>query len=194
MKSQSRLNLLSSLLAILLAILLASACAPTPTPTPFVPPKAATATQPLVQGNTPVIPTSTPLPIITATPSPIPPCTDGLAFVEDVTVPDGTVVSSGENVDKRWLVQNNGSCNWDSSYRLKHVGGAEMGATIEQALYPARAGAQATIRISFTAPNEPGTHTTAWQAYNPDGIAFGDAVFMEIVVRPAAEITIEVVE
>ena len=194
MNSRTRINLPSSLLAILLAILLASACAPTPTLTPFVPPKAATATQPLVQGNTPVIPTFTPLPIITATPSPIPPCTDGLAFVEDVTVPDGTVVSPGASVDKRWLVQNNGSCNWDSGYRLKFVGGAEMGATVEQALYPARAGAQATIRISFTAPSEPGTYTTAWQAFNPDGESFGDAVFMEIVVQPAAQVTIEVVE
>ena len=58
-----------------------------------------------------------------------------------------------------------------------------MGATTEQALYPARAGAQATIRISFTAPGEPGTYTTAWQAVDPNGEPFGDAVFMEIVVE-----------
>jgi len=111
-----------------------------------------------------------------------------------VTIPDGTVVSPGASVDKRWLVQNNGSCNWDSRYRLKFVGGAEMSAAAEQTLYPARAGAQATIRIRFTAPTEPGTYTTAWQAFNPDGEPFGDAVFMEIIVQPAAQITIEVVE
>ena len=107
---------------------------------------------------------------------------DGLAFVDDVSIPDGTTVSPGASVDKRWLVQNNGSCNWDARYRLKFVGGLEMGAAIEQALYPARGGAQATIRISFTAPSEPGTYTTAWQAIDPDGVPFGDAIFMEIIV------------
>jgi hypothetical protein len=103
--------------------------------------------------------------------------------VEDVSIPDGTIVSPNASVDKRWLVQNNGSCNWDSRYRLKFVGGLAMGATTEQALYPARAGVQATIRISFTAPSEPGTYTTAWQAVDPNGEPFGDPIFMEIVVE-----------
>ena len=95
---------------------------------------------------------------------------------------------------KSWLVQNNGSCNWDARYRLKFVGGLEMVAATEQALYPARAGTQATIQIAFTAPGEPGTYTTAWQAINPDGASFGDPVFMEIIVQPEPQITLEVVE
>ena len=183
MKSHNRFTPCSSLLTILLAFLLLPACAPTPTPTPFIAPKAATPTQLLVQGATPVILTSTPVPEPVSSPTATPPCTDGLAFVEDISIPDGTTVSPNASVDKRWLVQNNGSCNWDSRYRLKFVGGLEMGATTEQALYPARAGAQATIRISFTAPGEPGTYTTAWQAVDPNGEPFGDAVFMEIVVE-----------
>lgn len=183
MKSQNRINLHSILLAILAAVLLSSACSPASPPTPFVPPKAATATQPGLQGNTPVIPTFTPQPQATISPTATPPCTDGLAFLEDLTIPDGTVVSPGASVDKRWQVQNNGSCNWDPRYRLKFVGGIEMGAAIEQALFPARAGSQAIIRITFTAPSEPGTYTTAWQAFDPDGEPFGDAIFMEIIVE-----------
>jgi hypothetical protein len=184
MKAQHRFKPHPYLLAILLAILLSPACAPTPTPTPFIPPKAATPTVSFVQGSTPVIPTFTPQPKSTPSPTATPPCTDGLAFVEDETIPDGTEVSPGASVDKRWLVQNNGSCNWDSRYRLKFVGGLEMGAITEQALYPARAGAQATIRITFIAPSEPGKYTTAWQAFNPKGEPFGDPVFMEIQVSP----------
>ena len=182
MKSQKRLNLLLSLLAILLAFLLFQACTPAPSTTPFIPPKAATPTQLLVQGATPVIPTSTPQLDPTSSPTATPPCTNNLAFVEDVTIPDGTTVSPGSSVDKRWLVQNNGSCNWDERYRLKFVGGLSMGAAIEQALYPARSGAQATIRITFTAPNEPGEYVTSWQAIDPDGQPFGDAIFMTIQV------------
>jgi hypothetical protein len=29
-----------------------------------------------------------------------------------------------------------------------------------------------------------GTYESKWQAYGPDGIAFGDAIFMKIVVTP----------
>ena len=183
MKPHNCFNPRATLLIILLAFLIFPACAPTPTPTPFIPPKASTQTQVLVQGATPIIPTSTPVPEPVASPTATPPCTDGLAFVEDISIPDGTIVSPNASVDKRWLVQNNGSCNWDSRYRLKFVGGLEMGATTEQALYPARSGAQATIRINFTAPGEPGTYTTAWQAIDPNGEPFGDAIFMEIVVE-----------
>ena len=194
MKSRKRINLLSILLATLMAIFLLPTCTPTPTPTPFIPPKAATPTLPLVQGNTPVIPTFTPQPIATASPTATPPCTDGLAFVEDLTIPDKTVVSPGASVDKQWLVQNNGSCNWDTRYRLKFTGGLEMGAAAEQALYPARAGTQGIIRIIFTAPSEPGTYTTAWQAIDPFGEPFGDAIFMEITVQVEAQVTLEIIE
>jgi len=69
-----------------------------------------------------------------------------------------------------------------------------MGAAAEQAIYPARAGNQATIQITFNAPSEPGTYSTAWQAINPEGELFGDPVFMEIVVQPPTEITLEVIE
>jgi hypothetical protein len=184
MKPQKRFKLSPYLFIVYLVFLLFTACTPAPTPTPFIPPKAATPTVALIQGSTPVIPTITPQPITTQSPTATPPCTHGLAFVEDETIPDGTEVSPGASVDKRWLVQNNGSCNWDSRYRLKFVGGLEMGATTEQALYPARGGAQATIRITFTAPTEPGKYTTSWQAINPDGEPFGDPIFMTIQVSP----------
>lgn len=194
MKTQNRFKLHLDLLAVLSVLILITACAPTPPPTPFIPPRAATPTIVLVQGQTPFIPTLTPQPKATSSSTATPPCSDGLAFVEDVTIPDGTVVSPGASIDKQWLVQNNGTCNWDSRYRLRFVGGLEMGATAEQALYPARAGSQATLRIVFTAPGEPGTYTTAWQAIDPNGQPFGDPVFMEIIVQIEAELTVEIIE
>jgi len=184
----------SIMLTVFLALLLLPACAPTSTPTPFIPPRASTPTQALIQGNTPVIPTFTPQPVVIPSPTATPPCTDGLAFLEDLTFPDGTIVTPGSSVDKQWQVQNNGSCNWDSRYRLKFVGGLDLGSATEQALYPARAGTQAVIRINFIAPEEPGTYSTAWQAIDPNGEPFGDAVFMEIIILPEIQITLEIVE
>ena len=194
MKPQKRFTLLPGLLAVLSALSLIAACAPTATPTLFIAPRAATVTAPPVQGETPVIPTLTPSPVVTSSPTATPPCTDDLAFVQDVTVPDGTVVAPGASIDKQWLVQNSGTCNWDSRYRLKFAGGNEMGAAAEQALYPARAGGQVTIRMAFTAPSQPGEYTTAWQAINPDGEPFGESIFVKIDVQVQAEVTLEIID
>jgi hypothetical protein len=110
-------------------------------------------------------------------------CTDGLTFLDDVTIPDGTVVHPGAEVEKIWLVENSGSCNWDDRYRLRLSSGLEMGVSAEQALHPARSGAQATLRLTFTAPTDPGTYQSVWQAYSPGGEPFGDVVYVEIVVE-----------
>ena len=131
----------------------------------------------------------TPLPMDgTATPArpdlltPTPPCENGLTFLEDITIPDGTVVAPGERLDKQWRVRNSGTCNWDGRYRLRLVDGVPMGAEEEVPLYPARAGAEAVIRIVFTAPEEPGTYISTWQAVDPQGNFFGDPVFIQIRV------------
>lgn len=97
-------------------------------------------------------------------------------------MPDGAEVEPGARIDKRWLVKNDGSCNWDASYRLKLIAGPAMGVIEELALYPARGGSQATIRVVFTAPGEAGTYHSAWQAIAPDGQAFGDSIYIEVTV------------
>lgn len=147
--------------------------------TPFKPPSA--------RGSTPVV-------VFAATATPLldanrlqstarPKCTDGLSFISDLTIPDGTVVQPEERLDKRWRVENSGDCNWMSDYRLKLVSGPAMGVPDQQALYPARSGTQADLRLVFQAPEEAGLYRSAWQAYNPQGEAFGDPFFIEVVVQ-----------
>jgi hypothetical protein len=143
-------------------------------PTPYLPPTAAA-------------PAASPLPIVAeavelSRPTLTPPCTANLSFVEDLTIPDGTRMLVGENLDKRWLVENNGACNWDENYRVRLIAGPSLGAQTEQALYPARSGTQAILRIQFTAPPEGGTYRSAWQAHDPHGQPFGDLFFIDFVV------------
>jgi hypothetical protein len=107
-----------------------------------------------------------------------------LTYVQDLSVPDGTNYAPGQPIDKQWLVSNSGTCNWDSRYRLKLIGGDAMAAAPLQALYPARAGTQATIRIVFTAPQQAGLYQSQWKAMNPDGLVFGDAFYTQIAVTP----------
>jgi len=171
-------------LVFLSIIFFASACAPQVTPTPFRPPTKPAPTQ-ILSTITPIpaIYTAVPTPTITATATESP-CFNNLEFLQDTTVPDGTIISFGGTIDKQWLVKNNGTCDWDSTYRLKWFGGDPLGAAQEQILFPAKAETQATLRIIFTAPTVEGSFESAWQAYDPDGIAFGDPVFMKIVVIP----------
>jgi hypothetical protein len=111
------------------------------------------------------------------------PCDEELTFLSDITIPDNSVVLAGSSLDKQWSVQNSGTCNWDNHYRLHLINGVALGASSEQALYPARAGTQATIRILFSAPKEPGVYTSEWQAFDPAGIPFGDSFFIKVIVQ-----------
>jgi hypothetical protein len=175
-----------SLLTVILILFFLPACSPVPTPTPFRPP---TAQAPLVEPTFIIHPTkervmiqSTPLPTIVPTMDPKN-CSNNLKFVQDLTVPDDTVMAVGLVFDKQWLVQNSGTCNWNSDYRLKHIGGGILGAPEEMALYPARAGTQATIQIRFTAPFTEGVYESAWQALDMNGTAFGDPIYVRITVQ-----------
>lgn len=180
-------RLTRKLLLFLLA--LASACSPADQSTPFIPP---TAPVPLIEPTLIIQPTPSPivqttrLPTIalpTATTNPAD-CVSNLTFISDLTVFDGANVTYGSPVDKQWLVQNSGTCNWNSGYRLRYVGGALLGAPEELALYPAKSGTQAVIQITFTAPFTDGVYESAWQAFDPAGLTFGDAIYMRIVVVP----------
>ena len=154
------------------------ACQGRATPTFYIPPTLETNSATPIGNNS----TETPPPTQPVQPTPSPVCSPGLGFLEDVSIPDGTIVSPGDTLDKRWLVENNGSCNWNREYGLVLIAGSEMGAPSEKALIPARSGNQAEIRILFTAPLEPGSYRSAWQAEDPQGVLFGDPIFIDIVV------------
>ena len=189
MKTTRPLRLLTISLALILAL---SACAPRVTSTPFIPPSGKSSPTAPVTSTPEIVPAAPPTftvaPPVTATDpapavSPTPTaCVNNLQFDQDLTIPDNTVVQAGSSIEKQWLVTNNGTCDWSSSYRLSFVGGDTLGAPADQALFPARAGAQATLTITFVAPLEAGTYQSAWQAFDADGNAFGDVIYMTIVV------------
>ena len=168
--------------ALAFAGMLLSACTGA-TPTAFLPPI------PVPQALSPTPPEQvvapTPAATLTPAPSATPACSNNLTFLEDLSVPDGTLVQAGEVLDKGWLVENSGTCNWNESYRVVLVSGPGMQALPEQALYPARSGTQAILHIQFTAPAEPGLHQSAWQAVDPQGSPFGDAFFIQVLVGGA---------
>lgn len=186
LRLRSRRLFLSQRLIFLIVLSLLSACTSAVTPAPFIPPTAPVA---LIQPTFIINPTENavvhqPAPLATLPPTEraAENCVNNLTFAEDLTVSDYSYIAYGASIDKRWLVQNSGTCNWDETYRLRHIGGATLGAPEEIMLYPAKSGAQAIVQIFFTAPFADGEYVSAWQAFDPYGFAFGDPLFLRIEV------------
>ena len=161
------------------------ACAPASSPPPFHAPSRFASPTPLRVTPQSVSPTPTILPTTAILPAPtkILPCANNLTFLGDLTYKDNAVVSPNQVLDKQWSVQNSGTCDWDARYRLVFIGGDLLGAPAEILLYPARAGAQATVRVAFFAPFGAGTYQSQWQAEGPDGTRFGDPLYIQIIVN-----------
>lgn len=111
-------------------------------------------------------------------------CTNSLHYIEDLTVPDGTTIAPGSEIDKQWQVENNGSCNWDQLYSFRRISGDELGTAPTQDLFPARSGSKVVIEIMLTAPLQAGSYHAVWQAFDPYDQPFGDYLSIYFVVSP----------
>ena len=128
-------------------------------------------------------PTQTPLPpmptVVPATNTPMPTSTpvsycDWVAFVKDVSIPDGSTFAPGETFTKTWRLKNRGTCTWTPDYTLVYNSGAQMGETTAVRL-PAYVAPGQTVDVSvtFTAPSTSGRYTGYWILRNPSGALFG---------------------
>ncbi len=150
---------------------------------PQVPAPGSADIPPFRPATLPPPPTPTSPPPVNTRPTPDLVCTDRLTFISDLTIPDKTVVAGNATLDKRWEVENSGTCNWDERYQLRLVGGPDLGANPVQSLYPARSGTRAVIRMMMTAPAKAGSYQSAWRAYNPKNEPFGETFYIDIIVK-----------
>ncbi|HET6596315.1 MAG TPA: NBR1-Ig-like domain-containing protein [Anaerolineales bacterium] len=137
---------------------------------------------------TPVPATSTPIrPTNTAAPTTY--C-DWVAFIKDVTIPDGTPLSAGESFTKTWRLQNRGTCTWTADYMLVYTSGDQMGSTTAVRLPGNIAPGQTVdVSVTLTAPAVNGYQRSYWMLRNPSGALFGsgskanEAFYVEIKVK-----------
>src|SRR5512143_4045893 len=158
-------------LAFLLMILLAACIkvggnAPENTPVVFVtstlPP-----TKPGLTLPTPVPPTLTPT-ADPLTPSPTATCRDAAVFVEDVTYPDNTHLTSGEKFTKTWKFKNSGGCPW-KGYTVAFVSGDRMEAPDSVPVPETAAQADVAISVDLIAPKDEGAYTGNFELHDADG-------------------------
>lgn len=122
---------------------------------------------------TPVPATNTPVPTVTATALPTTYC-DWMAFLTDITVPDGTSFQPGETFVKTWRIKNRGTCTWTTDYTLAFNGGDQLGVTTAVRLPGSVApGQYIDVSVTFTAPNTPGSYKGYWILRNSAGVLFG---------------------
>jgi hypothetical protein len=110
--------------------------------------------------------------------------------LSDVTIPDGTILAPGESFTKTWLFQNTGTCTWSTSYSIALVSGSAMSGSTTALTSSVSSGGQINASVSMVAPSTNGTYTGYWKLANATGTAFGQSVYVQIVVSDdAATIT-----
>lgn len=108
---------------------------------------------------------------------------DRAQFVSDVTIPDDTVVTPGQNFTKTWRLVNEGTTTWTTGYSLRFLQGDRMDGQESVNLTSSVApGSQVDVSVSLTAPDEPGTYTGYWQMANAQGELFQVPFYVRVVV------------
>jgi hypothetical protein len=159
----------------------AQAAAATPTPKP-----AATATllasATLIPTNAAVQVSSASVPVVNTGST----SCDNASFISDVTIPDGTIFAPGEAFTKTWSFQNSGSCTWTTSYSIAFVSGNAMSGSATTLTTSVSSGGQINASVEMVAPTTTGTYTGYWKLQNAAGTAFGQSVYVQIVVSSSA--------
>ena len=104
------------------------------------------------------------------------------AYVSDVTIPDGTVLAPGESFTKTWKFQNSGTCDWDEDFVLTFETGTDMDGEDTVIDETVTTGETASLSVVLVAPETEGTYTGYWRLSTASGAAFGQSVFVMIVV------------
>jgi hypothetical protein len=190
-----------ALVVILTAAVILSACGPAPTPPPPTPDLNAFATEVaatvIVQvektaaaytppaTDTPEAtgtPEATVTPDITATPTTPAQC-DEAKYVSDMTVPDGTQMTPGQQFIKTWQIKNTGTCTWAAGYTLIYGYGEKMNGKAVALTADVAPGGTAEVSVNLTAPSKVGSYTGAWRMSNAKGYPFGDFYTVVITVK-----------
>lgn len=106
------------------------------------------------------------------------------AFQADLTLPDGSQVTCGTDVTKRWSLTNVGDEAWPEGSKLMFVGGALHPAARSDALSAvplAAAGRSVEVWAHVRVPATPGRHTGYYRLATADGKRFGHRLWIDIV-------------
>lgn len=136
--------------------------------------------------------TSAPPPPPTATPTEAPVvCEPDSEFVEDLNIPDGTLIAPGTTFTKTWEIENDGTCTWTSEYSWEQLdrSGNKLQASVLAMPIPSEVAPGGTLEITVTltlsATATVGERYDAFfQMRSPDGELFGTHPYARIYAGP----------
>ena len=128
--------------------------------------------------------TATPGPTQSPTPSgsPTPIICDKMEFVSDVTVPDGTTMTPGQEFVKTWKVKNTGTCTWTTAYKVVISYQPTMGGKSTPLTAEVPPDTEAEISVILKAPAKAGTYSSYWILSNNNNFTFGTRLSVVIIV------------
>lgn len=107
-------------------------------------------------------------------------------YVSDVTIADNSVLSANSHAVKTWRVRNAGTTAWPIGCQLichsDNVNALER-VVLERSVLPQE---EVDVTISFTTPAEPGRYVTYFRLSGPDGVKFGERLWMAYIVPTVA--------
>lgn len=95
---------------------------------------------------------------------------------------DGAEFLPGESFTKVWRMRSSGCAQWETGTRFVFVSGDRMGAPDGVAVPDTPVGDTADIAVEMRAPDSPGIYQGYWRMESPDGVLFGDRVYVKIAV------------
>jgi len=120
--------------------------------------------------------------VIQTSPPPTDSC-DVAQFVDDVSIPDGTILDPDESFTKTWRLKNIGSCTWTTSYAVVFSSGDSMNGPATQSLAGSvNPGQTVDISVDLKAPATSGTYKGYWKLRNTAGVHFTQ-FYVEIKVQ-----------
>ena len=145
---------------------------------------AATPTPPPAATVIPTAPLSYPS-APTAVPASAGTCNYTMAYVADVTIPDGQPISAGSGFTKTWRLKNTGNCAWGTDFMFVFVSGSQMNGANRYLPYVVNPGDTVDISIDMIAPTTGGTYQGYWQLRTPQGYGIGFNIWVKIYVPGA---------
>lgn len=118
-------------------------------------------------------------------------CIDAMTLIAHLSFDDDGMrspppVSPGTPFQKTWRIQNNGTCTWTTGYLLTPVGGnvpqASMGGAATPIREPVAPGQTYDVTVNLVSPLVPGVYQGFWSMRSPDGLLFGDRLWVGITV------------
>ncbi len=113
-----------------------------------------------------------------------------MAFVTDVTIPDGQVIPPGSKFIKTWRIKNTGTTTWTANYRVRLWAGNSYGAPSSFLLaQEVKPNTEVDISIEFTAPSQTGEYISHWILSDDQEANFGNTFYVNFVVGVPASPT-----